>query len=93
MKTTQGSAVANAGSHDGGGAPKAAGDGNSEMSTDEGEEVSTGISPNLGAKAKAKESIASNDSCMEDTTKEEEPLVLVRANPSWTSPDLQPLYL
>ena len=36
--------------------------------------------------------IASNDSCMEDITKEEEPLVLVTANPSWASPDLQPRY-
>ena len=29
---------------------------------------------------------------MEDITKEEEPLVLVTANPSWASPDLHPRY-
>ena len=89
--TKEGSTVDDAGSHEGR-APEATEDGNGQISTDEGTEVSTGTPPNSKVTAKAKGPIASNDSCMEDITKEEEPLVLVTANPSWASPDLHPRY-
>ena len=89
--TKERSAVTNADSHEGR-VPKGARDGNGETPTDEHPEVSIWTPPNPGAKAEAKGPIDGNNSCMKDNTKKEEPPVLVTANPSWVSPDLQPRY-